>query len=487
MNVSEIKHILNISSSQKVIFEENIDNEIAGRNICSLLNSGGGFAIFEIADQDRYKFLSIETEIQALERTLSKDIVPKALFSLEIREVEGSHYLIIEIPNGKDSPYAYMDRIYVEKRNRRVKADIETIKDMVLRKQNEPIRWERRFSDADFNTDFDQDHYGSVLGNMTKANRFVFTEEKNQELYSYLDDLSVYKYGKFTNAGDVVFCKNPARRYPQIRAKAVLLRSDKTDSEFLDFKYFEGPLLIIYKELSNFIARNTPTAAYFPQNDPRRQNKQLYPERAIREGLINALVHRNYSYSGGSISVSIYPDRLEIWNYGEFPEGVTVRSLDKGNVSVLRNPDIAHVLYLQDYMEKLGRGAKSIKKECSDYGLPEPEWKSEKGKGVTLTFFAPTDDILKRTKQGLGWDQARTKQGLSPDELKILEFCRNEDRALTDIMALFSRTNKTKFKKTYINPLLEYELIVLAIPDVPTSPKQKYRLTELGENEINRI
>jgi ATP-dependent DNA helicase RecG len=55
---------------------------------------------------------------------------------------------------------------------------------------------------------------------------------------------------------------------------------------------------------------------------------------------------------------------------------------------VLRNPDIAHVLYLRGMMEKLGRGSMMIQKSCAERGLPTPAWRSEAGHGVTLTFFA---------------------------------------------------------------------------------------------------
>ena len=441
MNISEIKKIMDINSTESVIYEKMFNSNSIGNDICSLLNSGGGFVVTSITDQDKYKYLSIESELQRLERTVVKDIVPKSLFSFELKENGNSTFLVIEVPAGKEIPYSYRNTIFIKKGNQSIKADIDTVKDMIISKQNEPIRWERRFSDADFDIDFDQDHYGSVLGNMTQTNRFIFTEEKNQEIFSYLGDLSVYKYGKLTNAGDVVFCKNPAMRYPQIRAKAVMFLNDRTDNKYHDLKYFEGPLLVIYKELSNFIARNTPTSAYFLENDPRRQNKQLYPERAIREGLINALAHRDYSNFSGSISVSIYPDRLEIWNYGEFPEGVTVRSLDKGNVSVLRNPDIAHILYLQDFMEKLGRGAKFIKKECIDNGLPEPKWNSEKGKGVTLTFFAPAESSLKLAESGskpADTDRLRPiMTDLTKQEQTIVEYLRTHKRfILIDIEKL---------------------------------------------------
>jgi ATP-dependent DNA helicase RecG len=70
-----------------------------------------------------------------------------------------------------------------------------------------------------------------------------------------------------------------------------------------------------------FIARNTPTRASFPKKKLMRVETPLYPEEAIREGLVNAFVHRDYANFSGGLAVYIYPRRLEIWNSGELPDG----------------------------------------------------------------------------------------------------------------------------------------------------------------------
>jgi ATP-dependent DNA helicase RecG len=377
MNQNDIRKKLNLGGSQTLVAEDEYSIDKTGRNICALLNSGGGNIVF--IDSTAYK--------SDQEYSIYNDITPKAVLSLEKKVIDKHSALCFEVPAGKDTPYSYKNVIYVREGNETIPADIETVKDMIIKKQNEPIRWERRFSDAEYESDFDNGHFITVIDNIVKGHRFKF-KRINDTIY-YLEDLSLYKYGKLTNACDVLFCTNPAQRLPQIRAKAALFANDKTDSTYLDMKNFEGPLLNIFNDLFNFISRNTPTLSHFKESSSVRQDKPIYPANAIREGLINALVHRDYSDFKGSISVSIYPGRLEIWNYGELPEGITVDNLSKGNVSILRNPDISFVMYLQGYMERIGRGASLIKKLCKENGLPEPQWKSEKGRGVTLTFFAP--------------------------------------------------------------------------------------------------
>ena len=203
-----------------------------------------------------------------------------------------------------------------------------------------------------------------------------------------LEDLSLFKYGHLTNGGDILFTKNPALRHPQIRVRAARFSSGKTDDRYPDAKSFEGPLVPLLEDVIGFIQRNTPTSSSFKENSLKREDKNLYPSFAIREGLVNAFAHRDYSDFSGGVTVNIYQDRLEIENSGRFPEGVTPDKLAAGHISVLRNPDIAHVLYLRGFMEKMGRGSVMIQRACTDHGLPLPTW-SESERGVRLTFFAP--------------------------------------------------------------------------------------------------
>jgi ATP-dependent DNA helicase RecG len=118
----------------------------------------------------------------------------------------------------------------------------------------------------------------------------------------------------------------------------------------------------------------------------------MYPFNAFREGLVNALVHRDYAAFSGSVSVSIYPDRIEIWNTGRLPRGISPRDLLLvSHPSILVNPDIGHVFYLHELMERVGRGTYKIAQECRDFGMRVPEWKNV-GTGVRLTLYAARGD-----------------------------------------------------------------------------------------------
>jgi ATP-dependent DNA helicase RecG len=96
-----------------------------------------------------------------------------------------------------------------------------------------------------------------------------------------------------------------------------------------------------------------------------------YPKEAIREALLNAVAHKDYS-GGVPIQISVYNDKLMIWNEGQLPENWTVKNLLEKHASRPYNPDIAHALFRSGYIESWGRGTIKIINECKKAGIPEP-------------------------------------------------------------------------------------------------------------------
>lgn len=105
--------------------------------------------------------------------------------------------------------------------------------------------------------------------------------------------------------------------------------------------------------------------------DINRVEKFEYPKNAIREALLNAIAHKDYS-GGTPIQISVYDDKLIFWNEGQLPENWTVKNLLKKHASRPFNPDIANALFRSGYIESWGRGTIKIIRECKRAGLPEP-------------------------------------------------------------------------------------------------------------------
>ncbi len=139
------------------------------------------------------------------------------------------------------------------------------------------------------------------------------------------------------------------------------------------------------------------------------------------------------------------------------------RTIAKGHISVLRNPDIAHVLYLRGLMEKAGRGSMLMIRQCQEHGLPDPVWRSDTKLGVTVAFHSP-----------------EVTPEVAPEVIRLL--ARLEGLMLRrELQATMELKDDDHFRKSYIQPALEAGLIEMTIPDKPRSSKQQYRLTTLGK------
>lgn len=102
-----------------------------------------------------------------------------------------------------------------------------------------------------------------------------------------------------------------------------------------------------------------------------RVEKFEYPKEAVREALLNAIAHKDYS-GGVPIQISIYSDKIILWNEGQLPENWTVKTLLEKHASRPYNPDIANALFRSGYIESWGRGTIKIIKECKQAGIPVP-------------------------------------------------------------------------------------------------------------------
>jgi len=123
-----------------------------------------------------------------------------------------------------------------------------------------------------------------------------------------------------------------------------------------------------------------------------RLEHYFIPQSALREALLNAVVHKDYS-SGIPIQVSVYSDRLYIANAGRLPETWTLDNLMSKHASQPFNPNIAHVFYLAGFIESWGRGIEKIFHACADDNVPPPEY-SIHPNDIMIQFTAPEDRII---------------------------------------------------------------------------------------------
>lgn len=479
MNRETLQRLLSLGESQSLECKTGVNPAAIGKAVCAFLNSGGGYLVIGVADKGHVIGVPAGQDIKQLERTIMADLAPGALVSFEEQPLDGKPIWVIEVPSGQDIPYSFKNEIFVREGERASRADVETIKDMVMRRQVEPERWERRFSDANLERDLEPEEIGNTARQAAATHRAGSLFDESRRPIEALERLGMVKYGRLTNGGDVLFAVNPALRHPQVRVRAACYTSDKSDETYRDHKNFEGPLVQVLEQTFAFIQRNTASRSRFRPSQLAREDRGLYPSEAIREGLVNAFVHRDYADFRGGIAVHVYPNRLEIWNSGNLPNGISPDDLLKGHISVLRNPDIAHVLYLRGMMEKLGRGCVLIRKACEEYSLRPPKWSANANAGVTLTFFAS-----KVTREVTGEVTREVTMEVTMEVRAVLKVL-SGTMSRQEMQDKLGLKNAEHFRKHYLVPSLEGGFVAMTIPDKPQSRLQRYRMTTVGQRALD--
>src|SRR5262249_43853057 len=148
-----------------------------------------------------------------------------------------------------------------------------------------------------------------------------------------------------------------------------------------------GHGFLLLDEAQLFLRRHLPVAGRIQPGLFERADEPFFPIEALREALVNAFCHRDYSNPGGGVSLAVFDDCLEIWSDGHLPFGITVEDLKSEHRSRPRNPLIAEAFFRRGLVERWGRGTQKIVELCTLAGHPEPEF-LEQTAAVGVRFLA---------------------------------------------------------------------------------------------------
>ena len=204
----------------------------------------------------------------------------------------------------------------------------------------------------------------------------------------------------FKRAASLLFLDNPERYVNGAYIKIGFFVTDD-DLRFQDeihgnlFSQAEKTLEILFSKYLK---------AYISYKGIQRIEKFLFPYLAVREALLNAVVHKDYS-SGIPIQISVYDDKIVLWNSGQLPQDWTLERLLGKHPSAPYNPLIASAFFRAGYIESWGRGIEKINRECREHGIDPPLYDTGMS-GLMLTFQANPEHLL----EGLG--EAGVKRSL---------------------------------------------------------------------------
>ena len=291
-----------------------------------------------------------------------------------------------------------------------------------------------------------------------RSNR-VPEEDLNDTDEKLLQSLGLLTDKKLKRAAIIAFGKDPEKLITGAYVKIGFFR---THTDLLYQDEIHGSLFTQVEKTMDLLLSKY-MKAHITYEGLTRIETYNFPEKAMREAILNALIHKDYS-SANPIQISVYEDWLMIYNNGDLPRGWTTETLKIKHTSEPANPDIAKTFFRAGYIEIWGRGTVNIVDYCTQVGLPEPTFESKWG-GLAVIFtkeaeVRPWESSNNVREKDTAKDTAKdTVKFLSKNEQKIFELINKNPRItaneLSEIISINIRNTKKNMEKLKDKGLLK--------------------------------
>ena len=363
------------------------------KTVIAFSNTGGGKLIIGVNDQCKIVGLKPDVDIFELQDKVASMIYetcyPNILPEIYTTTVDDSLLLVIEVHRGNLLPYHLKNEkknegVYIRVGATNRKASFENIIELERMRMNisydQEVNREFLLESLDVSPIADRfKKLGKTFDNMVMKNLKLIHEESGRFLPT--NGLLIL-LGKFEHA-----------RMKCSRFKGI------TMDVFLDRKEYDGDLFSQLENAENFIKNHISLSSDI--KGLQREDQYEIPLEALRESLVNAVAHRDYTNDGRDIKIGVYDDMVNIVSPGAFPSTITQKDILEGR-SEIRNKVIARVLKELNYIEQWGSGIRRIKSSCKARGLKEPEI-VEKGDFVDVCLYrkqiAHREDVISNEKE----------------------------------------------------------------------------------------
>ena len=370
-----IDNLLMQNESEHLEFKAHFDEHIVAKDVTAMLNGGGGTILVGVNEEKSVVGVSPELDVKKLLHSLMSGIRPSAPIDVQSIEYGDKRILLISVWEGAQKPYLYEGTIYQKIGTGGSAASAESISIMLKDRKASDYNWERMPVLSAEIEDLDMAEVQKTMEGYyrLKGGRMLDEEE-------FLMNEGLLRNGNLTNACVMLYAKNPGRFIHQAAIRLSVYSSD-SPADLIDAHVFDGCIFrnvdAIFQFLDMTYSKNVKIDGLY------RTEKWNYPMIAVREGIMNAIVHRDYNAANGFMNVLIFPKRMEIVCYGKPLVNLTENLISAG-YSVLRNPDIAHHCYYRHLIEMMGTGIPRMLQDCKTNGFDIPE-------------FSVTNDVVKVT------------------------------------------------------------------------------------------
>ena len=322
------------------------------KTVSAFANGIGGALIFGISDKEEIIGLdNYKKDSENISEIIKTKIEPLPKVTLKHYLIEDKNIIILFVHSGKETPYYFTEgghqTAYIRLGNESIPAKNSDLINLILKGKN-------RSYDS-LGTDIKKDNVS-----FTKLKSLYYLKTGNEFTDSDLESFGLVNKDNFlTNAG-ALLADEPIIKHSRIfctRWNGLDMTSGI--EEALNDNEFEGSILLLLQNAENFIKVNTKKK--WKKGNESRIEMPDYPERAIQEVLVNAIIHRDYAVIGSEIHIDIYDDRIDIYSPGGMFDGSFIQEQNIMEISSLRrNPIIADLFNRIHLMERRGSGLKKI-------------------------------------------------------------------------------------------------------------------------------
>ena len=215
-----------------------------------------------------------------------------------------------------------------------------------------------------------------VFVSIARAKRgFPFSADSPSE--TILTHLNLIAQQRITNAAILLFAHKPQHFFISSEIKCAHFHGTTITKPIPSYQVYKGDVFQLVNQAVDFVLSRIDVSVGTREQSIQVPIKYELPPAAVTEAIVNAVAHRDYN-SNGSIQVMLFKDRLEIWNPGSLPYGLTTAKLRKPHSSIPANPLLAEPMYLAGFIERMGTGTGDIIRLCEEAGLKKaPEFVQE--------------------------------------------------------------------------------------------------------------
>jgi predicted HTH transcriptional regulator len=451
------------------------------KTLVAFANTAGGRVVIGVADRTQ-EALGIDNPLDEEERLcnlIADSISPRLVPNIEMTTVEGKTLLVVEVFLSNSRPHYLRAEgpeagVYVRLGSTSRQADRELIGE--LRRSVEGVAFDQLPMPELSLDDLDIDATQRVFGSERKLDEQALLSLK----------LLTHHQNKLvpTKGGILLFGKQRMQHFSDAWIQCGrFFGTEKID--IFDHIDIDVPLPQAVDEVMLFLKKHAYRGADL--SEVRRKDVWSIPLGILREVIINALVHSDYSQRGAPIRIVFLDDRIEVESMGILLPGMTVEEMKQG-ASRIRNPVIARVFKELRLIEQWGTGVRRIFAEASELGLPEPKIEEIALRLRFTVYLAEplqiptraTEQVEHRSGPELG-PELGPESGSESLAGRIVRALRVSSLSKSEISQMLGHSSISSKLNQRVKELLEQGLIERTIPDKPNSRLQKYRLTEKGK------